>query len=302
MFTKQLITVEHHCLKIRYAHLRLHKRRAAEQLTASMEQHGQLVPVVLVPEMRNQWVLIDGHLRIKALRRLGRDTVEAEIWPCDITEALLMVFKNHSARSLMAFEETLLLHELHTQHGLSQTVLASRIGRDQSWVSRRLSLLEFLPNGVLQALSRGSISLWIATRVLTPMARAMPKHTECLLNYLLKYSHSTREIQSFYEHYQKSNRRERNNMIDNPALFFKTHRYLEAEKEAALLKEGLEGKWQSQCRAVGSLLSELILLAPRIIYPRQAPEERSRLFQVFNYAKSQFNTLTEILGRLLDAH
>lgn len=226
---KSLITVEHHCLQMRYKNLRLHKRSAIEKLTTSIEQHGQLVPAVVVSEAENQWILIDGHLRVKALKRLGKDTVEAEVWQCNTTEALLMVLKNHAARSLEAFEEALLLYELHTQHTLSQNELATRVGRDKSWVCRRLSLLEFLPHSVLQAISKGTISLWIATRVLTPLARANNAHAEKLLTYLLNHFHSTRELHSFYMHYQKSNRPERTKMVDNPELFFKAQNLLSNE-------------------------------------------------------------------------
>ncbi len=98
------------------------------------------------------------------------------MWHCTLTEALIMLFKNHSLRSPGVFEEALLLHELHTQHSLSQQALATRVGRDQSWISRRLSLVEYLPESILESLSKGSLSLWTGVRILAPMARAIPKH------------------------------------------------------------------------------------------------------------------------------
>mgnify|MGYP001792088307 CR=1 FL=1 len=203
--TKNIMTLEHHCLRTRYQHLRLHKQGALEKLATSIQTHGQLVPVVLVPESLNQWVLIDGHLRVQAFKRLGKDTVEVEVWECDTTEALLMVLKSHSSRTLEVLEEALLLQELHVQHNLSQNELATRVGRDKSWISRRLSVLECISNNVLNALLSNAISLWSVMRVLAPLARANSNHSEKLLIYLLKHFRTTRELQLFYHHYDKSN-------------------------------------------------------------------------------------------------
>jgi ParB/RepB/Spo0J family partition protein len=298
---KHLITVEHHCLEMRYRHLRLQNPTAIEKLTASIEQYGQLVPVVIIPQAENQWILIDGYHRVKALKRLGKDIIAAEVWDCDTTEALLMILKNHSARALEIFEEALLLHELHNQAGLSQSALSERVGRDKSWVSRRLSLLEFLPENILQAISQGKISLWISTRVLAPLARANTTQSDQILNYIIKKSHKTSEIHFFYEHYQKSNRQERTKMVDNPELFFKAHRAFNSEKQARVLKNGPEGEWRLHCCTVVKLLSELNQLAPTIFY-RQKQEACSQFLQELNQAESKFNEVTNTVRRLTNAN
>lgn len=68
-------------------------------------------------------------------------------------------------------------------------------------------------------------------RILAPMARAIPEHAERLLTYSLKHSHSTREVHSFYDHYQKSTRQARAKMVEHPELFFKAERVLEARSK-----------------------------------------------------------------------
>ena len=117
-----------------------------DRLAASIETHGQLMPVVVVPLPANQWVLMDGYLRLKALQRLGKDTVNVEVWACNPPQAILALLTGHQSRAWEAIEEALLLQELHTQHRLSQGTIANKIGRDKSWVCRRLSLLEQMPN------------------------------------------------------------------------------------------------------------------------------------------------------------
>jgi ParB/RepB/Spo0J family partition protein len=298
---KNLMTVEHHCIDAQYVHLRCHKPSARAKITSSIEQNGQLMPVIIIPDSENQWTLIDGHLRVKALKCLGIDTVEAEIWQCDATEALLTIIKSHSGRPLDVFEESLLIKELHTKHGLTQDALSKRIGRDPSWVSRRLSLIEFLSDDILQILSNGEISLWVAGRILAPMARANLDHAQVLLNYLRKNFHSTRELAEFYKHYTCCNHQERVNMVNKPGIFFKAQKILTADKQSSLLKDGPEGQWKYKLSTVTTLLSELLLLAPTILYPRQEPENAQELVQKFNQAKVHFDTLNKKLGSLTNA-
>lgn len=298
---QQIITIEFQYLEMRYAHLRAQSRQALEKLIVSIERHGQLKPVSVIPGVPHQWVLIDGYHRVQALRRLNKDTVEAEVWDCDITEALLMVLKNRCNRPSGIFEEALLLHELHYQHGLSQTILASRIGHDQSWVSRRLSLVDHLPDSILKALSEGSLSLWICVRVLVPMARAIPEHAQRLLGHLLTHAYSTREVQLFYEHYQKSNHQARTRMLDDPTLFFKAQRLLSMENQAATLRKGPEGEWRSQCQVLVTALLALKGLVPNVFY-RQTPQACRQSLAEWKEVTDKLNELTQVIRRLTDAN
>jgi ParB family transcriptional regulator, chromosome partitioning protein len=299
--TNKHITIEHRCLQMRYAHLRIHDPKAIAKLMTSIEQYGQLAPVMAVPETTHQWVLIDGYHRVKALERLGKDTVETEVWNCNAEEALLTMLKNRSTRATGIFEEALLLHELYSQHNLSQHDLANRIGRDQSWISRRLSLVDHLPHSVLKALSEGSISLWVSERVLAPMARAIPDHAQRLLEHLLKRVYSTREVQFFYEHYQKANHQTRTKMLEEPELFFKAQKLLTMENQAATLRKGPEGKWQLQCKVLITALLELKELASDVFY-RQTPQACFQFLAEWKEVTDKSNELTQIIGRLTDAN
>lgn len=298
---KKLLTVEHHCLNLQYSHLRFHKASARDRLANSIEQNGQLMPVIVVPDSQQKWIIIDGYLRVQALKRLGKDTIVAEVWRCGVAEALLMVLKSHSGRALETFEEALLLKELHTQHGLSQMDLSKCVGRNQGWVSSRLSLIEFLSDNALQAISNGKISIWVASRVIEPIARAIPEHAQKLLNYLLKNAQCTRDMYTFYKHYQRSNIKERTNMINDPELFFKAKKITDADKQAAILKDGPEGQWRYKLALIISLLSELSLLTPIIFYQNQKDQAIQELLQKFNKAKIQFNILIDKVGKLINA-
>lgn len=298
---KTSLTVEHHCLHLLYAQLRLPQRRWVEQLAQSIEAHGQQVPVVIVPQASNQWILIDGYLRVSALTRLGSDTVEAEVWQCEPAQALVMFLASHQSRAWETIEEALLLQELHIHYGYSQNQLATQLGRDQSWVCRRLSLVKELPESILTTLIQGKLSLWSATRVLTPMARAIPSHAEQLLQYLIQNPLSTRELKSFYAHYQQSTQAQRTDMVNQPDLFFKAQRLIANEAQAHRLRIGPEGKWQSQLRLVHKILTGLMPLAPCVFTRQQEQHERQTMLEALHKTQNQFQLITETVRRLIDA-
>ena len=150
-------------------------------------------------------------------------------------------------------------------------------------------------------MSNGKVSIWVASRVIEPMARAIPEHAQALLNYLLKNAQRTRDMDTFYKHYQRSNIKERTNMINNPELFFKAKKITDADKQAIILKDGPEGKWRYKLALIMSWLSELSLLAPIIFYQNQKEMEAQELLQKFNKAKIQFNTLMNIVEKLTNA-
>jgi ParB family transcriptional regulator, chromosome partitioning protein len=300
--TKTIITIERHCLQLPYASLRLQKRQWLDKLVMSMESVGQLVPVVAVPKDINQWILIDGHLRVNALQRIGKDVVAAEVWNCDVRDALVMLLTTHQSRSKEAIEEALLLHELQTQHGLSQSCLAAKLGRDQSWVSRRLLLLEQLPESVLHAVTLGKLSVWIAVRVLAPMARAIPEHATLLLQHVLKEPRSTRELKGFYDHYQQATHSQRDKMVNNPDLFFKAQKLLMLEKKSNLLQAGLEGKWCSQLRATRQALASLMPIAPKLFSSYQDSQVRTELINALTDTQKQWALFIQTTWNFTDAH
>ena len=65
-------------LDLRYAHTRVAKPKLLDMLTTSIERYGQITPVFTIPE-QSHFVLIDGYVRVGAIKRLGRDTIIADV-------------------------------------------------------------------------------------------------------------------------------------------------------------------------------------------------------------------------------
>jgi ParB-like chromosome segregation protein Spo0J len=137
---REIKEVEIAHLELRYAHTRIQRPERVMALASSIERFGQILPVIVLRQGTGAFVLIDGYLRVKALGRCGCDTVVAEIWEGNEEEALVEVLARVHSRPWDFIEEAALLRELHDQCHLSQSRIASLLGRKQGWVSGRLAL------------------------------------------------------------------------------------------------------------------------------------------------------------------
>ena len=257
-------------LELRYAATRVADPSAARQLTTSLERCGQLVPCVAVKDPGGSGlVLIDGYRRIAALRRLGRDTVAVECWPCDLASALINLLVRRQDRGFAIIEQALLLRELVIREELSQRELATRTGHDVSWVNRRLQLLAGPPDGVLAAVRAGELSSWAASRILVPLARANSEHAERLLKVLGRERLSTRDLKQWFEHYQSASHAVRARMVDHPRLLLRALEDRQVERSSATLRDGPEGAVASEIRQIEALIARLRRRLPTL---RPIPE------------------------------
>jgi ParB family transcriptional regulator, chromosome partitioning protein len=288
-------------LHLRYAHTRIEWPQRVLALASSIERFGQILPVIVLRDGVNSFVLIDGYLRVKALKRCLRDTVMAEIWEGKEEEALVEILARANSRKWDLLEEAALLKELHDQYHLSQSRIASMVGRKQSWVSGRLSFYNGLSEDLLELTRKGAISTWAATRVIVPIARAIPEHAKTLSENLSKASLSTRELTLLFRHYQKANRKQRENIVCEPFLFLKALHAKEEATEAKSLKEGLEGKWLRDLRVITHMIRGLLREVPTLFYCGQCNLDRRILLTAFEESQKQFMNLEKQIRRY-DCH
>ena len=285
-FSHQTLESDLHRLDLRFASLRMRQPRVVDRLARSIEQNGQLVPVVAVAEQENRWVLIDGYLRIEALRRLARDTARVELWDCPLVQALLIVLVRVQGRTWEAIEEGAVIRELITRFELPQREVARQTGRDVSWVNRRLSLVQNLPEALFTAICRGELSTWSATRVLAPLARANNDQAQTLFTALQRDPLSTRELHTWYPHYQKANRLKRERMLAQPRLFCQALQAQTRDQAASELRAGPEGAWLAELKRLAQRLRGLHKQLPLVFTGgletgplQQARVEMRTLFQ-----------------------
>ena len=222
--------LEFHQLDLRHEGLRVRRPDRERRLLSSLAERGQQVAIVVIrlPEEPNRFLVIDGYKRIRALERLGHDTVCATVWDMDETEALILDRSLRTAEGETALEQGWLLSELHRSFGLSLDDLARRFDRSVSWVSRRLALVRELPESVQQYVRLGKIGAHAAMKYLVPLARAKRHDCERLAEQIAHHQFTTQEVGVLYAAW-RNQPLIRARVIDDPKLFLRARREIEEE-------------------------------------------------------------------------
>ena len=265
-------TVDLHLLELRYAHIRVKNEARVRRLADSILRHGQLEAMVAVSGQDDHLILVDGYQRHAALKYLGNDTGLVTVVNEPESQTLCQLLIHRGERQWEAIEEAGLIQELHRRFSYSLSEIGRRIGRDKSYVKRRLDLLESLPEEILLQVIAGVISTWAANRVLIPLARANCSDATKLATSLEREPMSTRDLQVFYEHYQKANRQVRERMLNQPALFIKSIHAVAGSKD-----ESPEEKWLHDAKVVCAILDRLRDKADTVFYPNQEQRLRRQL-------------------------
>jgi ParB family transcriptional regulator, chromosome partitioning protein len=284
-------------LVLRYSSTRIARPRALNMMISSMDRYGQITPVVVVTE-DGLMILIDGYLRVQALSRLGRDVVAAEVCEDGELRALFQLLSRCGERQWESVEQGWILRDIKDRFGCTASEMARSVGRDVSWVSRRLGLIESLSEDVLEAVCKGHVSTWAATRVLVPLARAKPSHAKQLTRYLSDTPMPTRDLAAFLKHYENSNKRTRDRMAAEPALFFKAQKSRDENRLSESLDQGPEGEWIKDLDIVGAVLRRLLRRVDTVIYPGQDEADRTRLVRVFRETVSVIGKIEEKIRKV----
>src|SRR5271155_3286778 len=218
--------LEFHQLDRRWEHLRVHHPSRQRRLLASLADSGQQTPVVVVPVegQADRYVVIDGYKRIKALEQLGRDTVEAVVWPMSEAAAVLLERSLRLSEQETALEVGWLLAELEQRFGYGLDELARRFDRSVSWVSRRLALVEILPEAIQQQVREGKIPAQMAMKFLVPAARQSLEDCQRMAAIFTQHQCPTREAGQLFAAWRQASPAIRQRILEDPALFFKTRR------------------------------------------------------------------------------
>jgi ParB family transcriptional regulator, chromosome partitioning protein len=216
--------LEFHQLDRRYEHLRARCPARQRRLLASLAEAGKQTPIVVVavdgdPE---RYLVIDGHQRIAALRQLGRDTVAAVVWPLGEADALLLERSLRPAERETALEQGWLLAEMERRFGYGIAELARRFDRSVSWVSRRLALVELLPESIQQQVRAGQIAAQTAMKYLAPVARSSLVDCQRMAAICAARPCTTRQAGQLYDAWRKGSPAARQSILAAPELFFKT--------------------------------------------------------------------------------
>jgi ParB family chromosome partitioning protein len=219
------VELEFHQLALSYERLKVVRPEPERRLLASLAEVGQQVPILVVKQAADeQFVVIDGYKRVRALRRLGRDTVAAGCWPGEEAEALITTRLMQTAEPETALEQSWLLAELHERFGLSLEELARRFSHSVSWVSRRLALVHELPDSIQERVRQGEMGAHGAAKYLVPLARANREVCLELVEGIGATRLSSRDLGILYTSYQSGNWVTRRRLLEAPLVFLRSYK------------------------------------------------------------------------------
>ena len=173
----------------KYGVYRIVNPRADAAMVKSIRKYGQISPVVCV-KGKEGYEMIDGFKRLRACRSLNQTTLRVRTMEVSgrVCKAAILQL-NQSGKTINEIEEALVLQSLYREDGLTQIEIATLLGRDKSWVSRRISLTERLSEGVQEDIRLGLISV-ITGRDLSQLPRGNQKEAA---DVILKHHYTTRE-------------------------------------------------------------------------------------------------------------
>jgi len=131
-----------------YQPRRYFERSALEELAASIQTYGVLQPISVRATSGTSYELVAGERRLRASRIAGCATIPAIIVAMsDMDSAVLAMIENMQRQDLHFFEEAKGLHNLMSDYGYTQEVLAAKVGKTQSTIANKMRILR-LPNAV----------------------------------------------------------------------------------------------------------------------------------------------------------
>lgn len=144
----------------RFASLRLISPVDLRQLRASIEREGIRHPVLVSTAVEaDHSVLLDGFKRVRIAEELGLASIWAHEVAFDAAQSkAAMLHANQAQRGLSDVEEAWIVRALVREHGMTQVAAGQLLGRDKSWVCRRLKLAEALEASLQEDLQLGLLS------------------------------------------------------------------------------------------------------------------------------------------------
>lgn len=284
-------------LDLRYGRLRVRSRGREAQLMASMEEHGQQDAICVVSEGEGRFVVVDGHKRVRALRRLRRDTAKAVVWDIVPLQALVAAYRAGSRQGYNAIEEGWLVYELHRVGKWDLGKTAASMERSKSWASRRLALVEELPDWLAQEIAGGGLGAHAAASYLVPLTRGNGEDGRLLAEKIRGLGLSERQLGALCAHYRAAGAGTRRKIVEDPARFLKA---LEANKKGPQDPElsEAENRALKQLELIGNVALGLTRGLPQVLGDNAGEAARAKLWPAWERNRKRFHFLDEAVEAL----
>lgn len=287
----RIIEVGLDMLELKYEKLRSRSPVREKGLLVSLEESGQQQPIIALRcDGTGTYTVIDGHKRVRALRKIKTDTVKAVVWEIPLPEALLHIYRMQSGSGYNPLEEGWLIQELCRSSGWTLTQAAQALNRSKGWASRRLGLVESLPETVLDGVQRGKIGAYAAMKYLLPLARANAGSCEALAKAIMEHDLTSRQAEILWRALSQAPKAQVKNIMEDPMLFLK------AKETAALNVQdprltALENRCFNNLKIIGNISLGLARSLPEALGYDVAEAAKDRIYQGWTSAWERLKLL-----------
>ncbi|BFU95090.1 MAG: putative chromosome-partitioning protein ParB [Nitrospira sp.] len=137
-----------------------------DELTASLKQSGLLQPILVRRKGDGIYELISGERRWRASKAAGLETIQAVVRNCSDDESMVLALvENLQREDLNPLEMARAYHRMLVEFGLTQEVIAQRVGCERSSIANLVRLLN-LPADVQQLIETDQLTLGHAKVIL----------------------------------------------------------------------------------------------------------------------------------------
>jgi ParB family transcriptional regulator, chromosome partitioning protein len=136
------------------------------ELTASLKQSGLLQPILVRRKGDGIYELISGERRWRAAKEAGLETIQAVIRNCgDEESVVLALVENLQRADLNPMEMARAYHRMMNEYGLTQDIIAQRVGCERSSIANVVRLIQF-PSEIQQLIETNELSMGHAKVIL----------------------------------------------------------------------------------------------------------------------------------------
>lgn len=146
--------------------------KGLDDLKHSITENGVIQPIT-VRKVNGEYELIAGERRLRAVLDLGYEKIPAFVMEVDSEDRMLelALVENVQREDLNAIELAKAFDRLQTQYGLTQELVAKKVGKDRATVANFIRLLK-LPDSIQESLRRDELSMGHAKALMALSSRS----------------------------------------------------------------------------------------------------------------------------------
>jgi ParB family transcriptional regulator, chromosome partitioning protein len=168
---------------------------ALKELADSIQVHGILLPLVVIPASNGTYKIIAGERRWRAAKMAKLEKLPVIVRSLKELEQLeIALIENVQRVDLTPLEEAISIERLHQQFALSYESIAMRLGKASSTIANIVRLLQ-LPADARNALIEGRITEGHARTILA--LKDFPEKQTTLLASIIRFGWSVRQTERY---------------------------------------------------------------------------------------------------------